>query len=343
MRRFSSTALQKDELKYDAVAVFGLAIVVLVHGNIQHFLPLSDTLKHIAPHSVNYFYQNVAKKFSLSWRSLARCPLENTTNPRDRPMERACEKITSDNTRQTMAPKKPCDELTEILIPAYAAEIADNPNCCASANSACSCMKAHFKNGLLARGYTGAFGKIEDVELVLVLAEPGNPTDYETVGKKNPKHIIADSADEIFRKWIAAGATPFHRNLQTILAECWKKSDCWNQTVSQSPEIMRRTWITESVLCSAAGSTKRIEKSVEMECAKNFLLPQLLKIFQKSLHRPFIVALGGKAAKRMEQSNIDFDFKAAAPGLPGGNFPESKASWKKLGAKFRQQRARKQL
>src|SRR4051812_34122477 len=74
------------------------------------------------------------------------------------------------------------------------------------------------EKGHLARRYTGCFGEVSEVKLVLILAEPGTPGLGEAYTKRGTR-LIGDIADRV------AGAirdhevtkSVFHRNLDFIL------------------------------------------------------------------------------------------------------------------------------
>lgn len=181
----------------------------------------------------------------------------------------------------------------------------------------------------MARGFTGAFDTLRRVELVLVLAEPGNPGDDETFEHRSGAKIVDDIRKGV-RDAITEGATKFHRNVQRVLNCCWPEfhDDVFEQ--------LSRTWITESVLCSAPVTTGRISKAVESACGEMFLKKQLA-LFKEA----FVVALGSKANARLGGLGFSPDFVARAPAPPGGNSPEAERSWRSLGRAFLRYRIRK--
>lgn len=118
------------------------------------------------------------------------------------------------------------------------------------------------------------------------------------------------------------GKRNFHGNIGIILNECWP-----GLTLEQQFE---RTWMTESVLCSAKTMAGEVPRIVELECAGTYLRRQL-----DLLPNRFVVALGGKARKRMDMIRFEYNFAAWAPGMPGGTKPKALQSWKELGKEFR--------
>jgi hypothetical protein len=130
-----------------------------------------------------------------------------------------------------------------------------SPACdqCSEFAATCSAMCWEPKSGHVPRGFAGATGEPSEVELVLVVAEPGNPSDRET-------HTGLASAYDYANQAFEGGRHQFHRNILLILDMCW-------------PEIpfdqkMRRVWITESVLCFASTEGGRISASVSRACGR---------------------------------------------------------------------------
>jgi len=219
----------------------------------------------------------------------------------------------------------PCAELLEILKSAYK---------CPSFSGVCSnvCYKPEL--GYMPRGYTGAFGNLADIELILILAEPGNPPESQ-----NEKYNDSLAPNELIAK-VASGVegairnhkdSKFHENIADILIECWPGLELENQ--------LKRTWITESVLCAAYKSTAPISTEIELECAHRYLLRHL-QCLNKNKSR-FVAVLGGKAKRRIQRlpiqefGNLTFQYYPA-PGKPYGNFKKAKLAWTNLGSEFNQ-------
>jgi hypothetical protein len=219
--------------------------------------------------------------------------------------------VTSLNMNQT-----PALELVRLLQNAY-------PKC-SQFDGTCKKhgIECHPTSGHIPRGYAGAFGKLDDVKLVLILAEPGGPGTSESydISTSRPR-LVREIAAGVACTIRAPGGSAFHVNLQTILNKCWPGLSFEEQ--------MKRTWITESVLCSAKVSAGPLKKDVAKACAETYLQRQLALFPGR-----FVACLGGKAEQRMKWAGLPYNFKAGAPGLPGGNFKSSKESWAKLGKQF---------
>ena len=185
--------------------------------------------------------------------------------------------------------------------------------------------------GLVPSGFGGATGSLSDVKLIIVCTEPislVDPVDFNGNSidmVKNTMKTFEEAMDNgkvIQKKCKFPG---FYKNLQTILNYFWKESDTEN--------ILRQTWITNSVLCPI--SRKRMDRSrmqhskiVEDTCIKNYLKPQL-ELFNK----PFILALGKKSRDRMNQNGINFHAEAYHPNCRETDISKKK-SWQNAASKF---------
>lgn len=203
-------------------------------------------------------------------------------------------------------------ELRAVLAPAYR---------CAAFDNACKAMRDDPVHGLFPRGYAGATGSLSDIALVLVVAEPGEPprgakpqplADPDTL-----VNVIGTNVGNAFENSKSA----FHRNVRYIIDQCWPGL--------AYPEQMRRTWITEGVLCSAEVTTGPVPKIVEKECATRYLSKQLAL-----LPDAFVIAIGGKARSRIKLTGGKPHASVFAAGLPGANFKGAKPSWNAAGAAF---------
>jgi len=210
----------------------------------------------------------------------------------------------------------PCQEVLQALQPAYAP-------CAAFADGACAQLRWAPEEGHVPRGFCGAIASAEEVRLVLVCAEPGNPHFLEKhVGDGTPDGMlqsVSDYAWQCFEK----GPDLFHRNIRRILDLCWPGVPFQDQ--------MRWTWITDSVLCSAKVEGGRLPVKVEGECGRRYLVPQL-KLFPSAV----VAALGRKAEDRLKRAGIT-DFVAAGVAAPPAcNMPEVAESWSRLAELVRQ-------
>ncbi|SVC13531.1 uncharacterized protein METZ01_LOCUS266385, partial [marine metagenome] len=109
----------------------------------------------------------------------------------------------------------PCEELLEVLKPAYVP--------CKNFEGICKdkILGWNPSTGNVPRGYCGAFGNIKDVKLVLVAAEPNNP-------KYDEKYKSSTSVDD----YISQGSkyvfdcyddnrSPMHMNVRYIINKCF--------------------------------------------------------------------------------------------------------------------------
>ncbi len=202
---------------------------------------------------------------------------------------------------------EPPPELVNILLPAFAP--------CPGFLGACKdYMRWNPARGDVPRGFRGATGRVDQVKLVLICAEPGNAYEDET-------HDGPTSLDKLRSAYtrgnesIERPSDQFARNIRTILNMAWPGLSLEEQ--------MRMTWLTESVLCSAAVEGGRVPLVIEGECADRYLLRQLA-LFPDAR----IVALGNKAQGRLARIGVPFvGAWAAAP--PGCNRREAPESWKR--------------
>lgn len=192
------------------------------------------------------------------------------------------------------------EKLREILEPAYAP--------CKEFGGICQGMSWRPLCGHAPRGYFGALGKLEEVELILVFAEPGNPySDEEYEG--------VDSVFELMGKFFHNSQDKFHCNVRTILDYCWHGL-CLEEQFS-------KVWMTESVLCSAQRETGSIHKPICTACGFNYLKPQI-ELFPNAL----VAALGNKAQDRLSWIGVSNYIDGSSPAEPEGNKHRAKESWK---------------
>jgi hypothetical protein len=160
---------------------------------------------------------------------------------------------------------------------------------------------------------------------VLVGAEPGDPHKSEShLAKGSPLERLESVyayATECFR----TGKDLYHRNMRYILERAWPQE--------RFDEHLRKVWITDAVLCSAAKEGGHVPRAVARECRGRYLEAQLA-LFPTAL----VVALGRKAQKRLAGHSNVVEASTVAP--PGCNiFPGARASWDKI-ARLVRKRAR---
>jgi hypothetical protein len=167
----------------------------------------------------------------------------------------------------------PCRELIEILLPAY------RP--CPAFENVCREMRWAPEKGNAPRGFCGAAGRLKDVKLVLIMAEPGDPHNGESnLASTDPNELISETIHYSYLCY-KTGKDLFHRNVQYILDLFWPGLGF--------EEKIRRTWITESVLCSAMKEGGNIPSAIWRQCVKQYLIPQI-----EILDPLMVLALGSK-------------------------------------------------
>jgi Uracil DNA glycosylase superfamily len=181
------------------------------------------------------------------------------------------------------------------------------------------------KAGHVPRGFRGACGEISDVELVLILAEPGNPLPNES----HSGHL--QEAYKYATDSLREGKSLVQRNLLKIIDLCWPGMNFDQQ--------MKKVWITESVLCSAPKESGPVPREVEHACSQRYLSAQLA-LFPNAL----IVALGTKAKRRLRK-HVGFTssyhprvrqfLPAFAVAPPGCNSREARPSWERISREVR--------
>ena len=200
--------------------------------------------------------------------------------------------------------------LVEILSPAYRCPEFDG--LCAGE------MRWLPEAGHVPRGFAGATGLIEEVELILLVAEPGDPRYGEA-------HEGLRTAYDYAMNSLRTSRDPFHKNVRKILDLCWPGL-CFE-------DQMRKTWLTESVLCSAQKSTGPVTDESSRSCGQRYLLAQLA-LFPKAL----LVALGGKARDRLLALEVRNFVSAFAVGRPGCYQAGALPSWEAVALELAKRR-----
>jgi uracil-DNA glycosylase len=103
---------------------------------------------------------------------------------------------------------------------------------------------------------------------------------------------------------------------------------CWAELTFD--QQMERTWITDSVLCSAPVESGNVWRPAWRECRDRFLAPQL-----RRFPHAFVIALGRKAKERIAGviGSREWDHcSSVAP--PEGNRHEAKKSWVRVSKAF---------
>ena len=199
--------------------------------------------------------------------------------------------------------------------------LADAYSPCPSFRGACAGeMRWEPESGHVPRGFCGATGDLSEVELVLVCAEPGDPHSSEHYDERaTPAETMRASSSYVYRCF-RDGQDLFHRNVRLILDSCFPGLPF--------DEQLRRTWITDSVLCSARVESGHVRKAAWESCRRRYLEAQLALV-----PNAVIAALGSKAFKRM--SGIAGVMKAGAAAPPGCHHKGAKESWEAIAAAVR--------
>ena len=211
-------------------------------------------------------------------------------------------------------PRAPAKELLNVLEHAYGP--------CTEFQGACAGAAAWApEHGHVPRGFLGAASRIDDVELVLLIAEPGNPHPHSRFGPDlAPQSIVAQTVSDTYRCF-REKTDLFHYNMRRILDLAFPELALDDQ--------LRRVWITNSRLCSAPEEGGSVPVASSNACAGAYLKAQL----ELLSGRP-IIALGHKAndrALRLRRSVPDLRdrlFRGYAASPPGCNHRGAHQSWR---------------
>lgn len=178
--------------------------------------------------------------------------------------------------------------------------------------------------GYVPRGYIGGTDTINEIQLVLVTAEPGDPADGEDYD--GPPAAMSSRCSRLGYGALQhlnlrrnGRAAPFHRNLRFLIDLCLPGRPF--------DEQMRRTWITPAVLCSATRSGAGLPQTMASYCGTRYLRPQI-----DAISSAFVIALGGKAVGRLRKCGARYDFVAQHPSARPNTNPE--ASWRAAAEAF---------
>ena len=180
---------------------------------------------------------------------------------------------------------RPSPELVEILAPAL-------EPCRHFAGACAGIARWDPVHGHVPRGFTGAFGTLDEIELVLVVSEPGDPFDDEHYDpESSPIEHIETTAEKSFHHLSLRERHTgrFNTNFCRILDACWPDLSRYEQ--------LRRTWRAESYLCSAPRQGGDVPKASWSVCGRDYLAPQLPLLVDRAM-----VACGGKAQRRLGRS-----------------------------------------
>lgn len=201
---------------------------------------------------------------------------------------------------------KPTKELAKILQPAL------KP--CSSFEEVCKDTARWVPSeGHVPRGFVGALGAMDEVEVILLIAEPGNPYSWESYSPG--RNLLTQVTKHTFKQ-LDTHAEQYSRNLRYVLDLIFPRLALQDQ--------LRRTWITETYLCSAPKEAGSVPAIAEKECANRYLVKQLTLLDG----RP-VIALGSKAYNRARRviPNPRNLIKAFAIAPPGCNQSGARPSW----------------
>ncbi len=223
----------------------------------------------------------------------------------------------------------PADPLYRVLLNVL------NP--CPHLEGACKgVMRWEPDKGHAPRGFVGAIGSIDEVELVIVTAEPGEPLSGERQEIENltPEERVRVICQFTYDQLAGttARARDYHDNMLKILDLIWPG-------LSLDAKLAK-AWITESVLCSAEKAGATVPPPIETACKTSYLDAQL-----RVLRGVPVLALGGKAQRRLGGTSF---VSAYHPSAAHGRTQQERAlrSWTAAAEKLRaaiQERSRRNV
>ena len=182
----------------------------------------------------------------------------------------------------------PAIELQNILTPAYGP--------CPGFKGACQGTATWRPDvGHVPRGFLGASRSADQVELVLLLGEPGGANGSFRVHDQRI-NLLTQTVFDTYRHF-SDRLAPLHKHLRPWL-DCVYPGD-------EFDEQLAKTWITETYLCSLPKADAKAPRPAEHECASRYLAKQLA-LFPG---RPIVAFGKTKAAPRVRR------LASAAPAL----------------------------
>lgn len=176
------------------------------------------------------------------------------------------------------------------------------------------CRQAQWapESGHIPRGFLGATGALEDVELVMVFAEPGHPHPGEVYDSRDSPETLLESGMHHTYQAFATGTDLFHRNVRWFMDQLYP-----NLTFDQQ---LRHVWLTEGRLCSIENEIGGLRDHL---CAQRYLRAEL-----EMLPNATVAAFGGKAQDYIRGLKVEH-LKAYAFAPPGANHKPARPSWEK--------------
>jgi len=123
-------------------------------------------------------------------------------------------------------------ELVNILVPAFLP--------CTGLEAECSQAKWDPKNGHIPRGFTGAEASLNDIQVILVTAEPGDPHPKEFYPENEKPQQLMEKTSRYTYECLESNKDLFHRNVRYFINLIYPTMPFYEQ--------MRRVWITDAYL-----------------------------------------------------------------------------------------------
>ena len=183
----------------------------------------------------------------------------------------------------------PNDALIEVLAPAY--EPCRHMPVCGG-----RCRQSHWEpaNGHMPRGFLGATGELDEIELVIVLAEPGDPKGTEKyLDELAPSDTVRHVVDFVHETYVNQEDRRVHGKVQRVIR--WFL-DHWFRGINFEGQL-RRVWITQARLCSRGQGS--YTTPFYQPCGDAYLAAQL-----QLLPNVPIIAFGEKAEKALQRLDI---------------------------------------
>ena len=190
------------------------------------------------------------------------------------------------NTSKKATLRRPPRKLETLLLPAYGP-------CPAFAGACRTTVKWNPSAGHVPRGFRGATGRLSEVGLVLVCDTPGNPFPGEGMDSNMDASAYLRTVYTASCGHVEMRLRRFGQNVHYIIQQAWPGMPF--------DEQFRRTWLTETVLCSPPRSGDPVPPAVERECMERYLFGQLAL-----LPNARVVGLGWRAQGRLKKAGIAF-------------------------------------
>lgn len=197
-------------------------------------------------------------------------------------------------------------ELGLTLLPAY------EP--CEELHLRCKEMIYDTCSGHIPRGFYGATKELNEVQLVMILMEPAMP---DGTPAKNIWDVLRDARDAYLNERSVG-----HQRVRRILRESFPG-------LAYPKEVMRRVWITESVLCSKPETGIR-NRHAEA-CITSYLVHQLA-LFPNAI----IGAMGMETYRRVSKHAPEYKDRLVRCHAPFGYRRGWSSTWDELAKKVRE-------